>query len=270
MARLRPQPPFAAVGPGPLVIAHRGGSLEAPENTLASIRHGVAVGSDWQEIDVTLSVDEHVVVLHDDTLERTTDGQGEVERMTLAQLTALHAGRPRWSESASSRLRKLGVTPPDFGARFAAERVPTLEAALAVPGARLMIELKKCAHPAKLAAKVIGAVERAGATGRVVLGSLEAELVEAVHGFDPSLPLVGIVETSAELQPMLEFPLSVLAVNQPLVEEAAHELAPGVALWSWTAATIDEAEELWQRGVDGIITDAPEALLRHLRPADGP
>src|SRR5688500_15952335 len=79
-----PQPPFRAVL-GPVIIAHRGGSLEAPENTLAAIRHGAAVGSDWIEIDVTLSRDDEVIVIHDDTLERTTDGTGMVEAMTLSQ-----------------------------------------------------------------------------------------------------------------------------------------------------------------------------------------
>ena len=105
---LRPPAPFAAVGVGPLIIAHRGGSLEAPENTLAAFRHGVAAGSDWQELDVTLSSDGQLVVIHDDDLDRTTNGSGPVGKKTWADLQKLTAGQPNWSKEAAIRPHQNG------------------------------------------------------------------------------------------------------------------------------------------------------------------
>src|SRR5690606_25331534 len=145
--------------------------LEAPENTLAAVRHGVAVGAEWQEIDVTLTRDDEVVVIHDDTLDRTTDKQGVIEALSLADVRGASAGRPQWSDKGRAYLEAFGVAPPDFGERFAAERVPTLAEVLAVDGARLMIEMKKTARGQRLVDKVLEAVQRAGAQHRVALGS---------------------------------------------------------------------------------------------------
>mgnify|MGYP001430339796 CR=1 FL=1 len=78
------QPPFRAIV-GPVLIAHRGGALEVPENTLAGVRHAIAVEADWIEIDVTLSRDDQVVVIHDTTLERTTNGTGPVVKKRLKE-----------------------------------------------------------------------------------------------------------------------------------------------------------------------------------------
>jgi glycerophosphoryl diester phosphodiesterase len=263
---LRPKAPFAALGPGPLIIAHRGGSLEAPENTLASLRHGVEVGSDWQEVDVSLSRDDKVVIIHDDTLERTTNGRGLVENMLLADLLKLDAGRPSWSQQARQHLAQEGVAQvPDFGGRYPGERIPTLGQALEVPGARLMIELKKCVHPARLAERVVAAVHAARAADRVVLGSFEVALVDAVHQLDPSLPLIGIIEDPAMFEPMLELPISVLGVSTELAQRALEVAPPGVAVWTWTVYSVEAAQGLAELGVHGLITDIPGAVVQALR-----
>src|SRR5262245_12792719 len=98
---------------GPLVIAHRGDSAHRPENTLASFASALEVGADLVEFDVQLTQDGAVVVLHDPTLERTTNGRGDIRRMTLAEVRAVSAGYP-------SR----------FGTAYAGERIPTLAEAL--------------------------------------------------------------------------------------------------------------------------------------------
>ncbi len=123
------KPPFAGVT-GPVIVAHRGGSLEAPENTLAAVKHGIEVGSDWQEIDVQLSKDQRVVVMHDDTLDRTTNGSGPVGEVLAVDLQQLTAGQPNWSAKVKVRLKALGVSEPAFGDRFARETVPSLEQVL--------------------------------------------------------------------------------------------------------------------------------------------
>src|SRR5262249_59307691 len=102
----------AQVAP-PRVIAHRGAKATSPENTLASIRQAVAEGATWIEFDVKLTSDGHPILMHDPTLDRTTNGKGNVAETTLAAIRELDAGS--W-----------------FGGRFAREKVPTLEEALEV------------------------------------------------------------------------------------------------------------------------------------------
>ena len=261
---VRPAPPFTAIV-GPVIVAHRGGSLEVPENTLAAVRHGIRVGADWQEIDVTLSKDGHVVVFHDDTLERTTGAAGAIEGTTLEALRALSTGQPKWSVEATARLASFGVTPPDFGDAFAHETVPTLEEILAAPGGRLMIELKQTTRKRRLVHEVLDVVSSARAYDRVALASFEAELLEEAYRRDPTIPLIGIAADEQGIRRQLELPLAVLAVRADLARRAL-ELAPaGMAVWAWPAYTVDHAVKLRDAGVHGIITDVPKATVDALR-----
>src|SRR6185295_11448303 len=111
----------------PLIIAHRGDSAHRPENTLASFASALEVGADLVELDVQLTRDGEVVVIHDVTVDRTTNGSGDVRQMTLAEVRALSAGYPE-----------------RFGPEYEGERVPTLAEALNLMHgrARVMIELK--------------------------------------------------------------------------------------------------------------------------------
>lgn len=263
---MRPLPAFAGIT-GPLIIAHRGGSLEAPENTVAAVAHGIAAGADWQEIDVTLSADDVPIVIHDDTVNRTTDGKGAVADMAAHTLTALHAGRPRWSDEERERLGFFGVEPPDFGDRFEAARVPTLDDILAVPGARLMIELKKI-DPRRtrlLAQKAVDAVGRAQAWDRVIIGSFATDLLWAVHDIEPSFPLLGIVSDGEAAEKMLALPLAVLGVRFDVVAEVVKVAPPRLAIWSWTAYSVEMAQAAIEAGAHGVITDVPAAVIETLR-----
>src|SRR5512145_1053572 len=110
-----------------IVIAHRGNSAHFPENTLASFDSALEIGAEYVELDVQLTSDGEVVVLHDPTVDRTTDGHGPISDLTLAQARRLCAGCP-------SR----------FGSTFATERIPTLREVLElVRGrARVLVEIK--------------------------------------------------------------------------------------------------------------------------------
>lgn len=261
---VRPAPPYAAVH-GPLIIAHRGGSLEAPENTVAAISQAVAVGADWQECDVTLSRDDEVVVIHDDTLERTTSGSGLVEEKTLAELRALTAGRPTPAELTRQQLDARGIVPPDFGERFAAARIPTLDEVLAIPDGRLMIELKRSARGEQLVGKVIELVNRRGAAHRVMLASFDDTLLWAAFNHDPSLPLLGLVDDEGSLQRMLQLPVAAIGARADWAARALEAAPAGVAVWAWTVFDRQMAEELTLLGVHGLITDVPAELVRTLR-----
>ncbi len=252
---------------GPIIIAHRGGSLEAPENTIASVSHGVAVGSDWQEVDVTLTADNVLVVIHDDTLERTTAASGMVEEKYWSELAGLSVGTPRWSDAAQQRLRGMDVELPSFGMRFASERVPTLEQILRVPGVHLMIELKKTTRAAALAEAAVQAVQAAKMQQRVAIGSFSFDIIEAAHRADPTIALIGIVDDAQEIATMLRLPIAILAVDKGMLAEARARAPAGVAVWVWTAYHVREAQTLAAGGADGIITDAPAAVLRGIRGA---
>ncbi|MBI5508772.1 MAG: hypothetical protein HY903_08455 [Deltaproteobacteria bacterium] len=269
-SQVRPVPPFAAVV-GPVVIAHRGGSLEAPENTVASLSHAVVAGADWQECDVTLTKDEHVVVIHDDTLERTTNGQGKVAAKTLAELRALDASRPKPAELTRTRLAERGIEPPDFGARFAGAKIPTFDEVLSIPGRRLMIELKRSDRGPLLVRKVAEGLRQADFTA-VMVASFDDQLLFELHNVEPALPLLGLAADDASIERMLMLPISVLGVRADLAAAALKTAPAGVAVWAWTIYDAKTAVELAELGVHGIITDAPTSVLAALRqdPADAP
>ncbi|RYE91301.1 MAG: hypothetical protein EOO78_30605 [Oxalobacteraceae bacterium] len=259
--------PLAAAAHRPLVIAHRGGSLEAPENTVEAVAHGVRCGADWQEVDVTLSRDGRVVVIHDAELTRTTNGYGLVEHTDIAELVRLQAGEPLFDLETLAEIRALGVEPPLFRGRFAQARVPSLRQVLAVPQARLMIEIKSSDRPLQLARAVIDTVDEAAMAQRVAVGSFNAATLHAVHTLAPSLPLIGIVDDAATLQAMLQLPVAALSVDKRFLAQAQAAAPEGLPIWIWTAYTAEEALALAAAGASGLTTDVPAAVVERLRSA---
>ncbi len=259
-----PEPPFASEG-GPVIVAHRGGSLEAPENTLAAVKHAIDVGSDWQEIDVQLSRDQRVIVMHDDTLDRTTNGSGLVGEVLAADLLQLTAGQPEWSAKAKTRLEALGVSEPVFSDRFVRETVPSLEQVLRLRDSRLMIEIKSEPRAELVVRQVVEEIDRTGAHGRVAIASFDQAILEQALVRDPSIPLIGIASTQEAIEEKLELPIRVLAVRASLVEVALQRAPTGVAIWAYTAYTPEQARDLAQLGVYGIVTDVPSQVVQDLR-----
>ncbi len=256
--------PYTAIS-GPLIIAHRGGSLEAPENTLASVQHGIDVGADWIEIDVVLSKDDHVMVVHEDALERYAHVEGKVSEKKLEELREIHVGNPGWSEGATKVMADFGVSPTDFGARFADETIPTLDQVLEL-GGRMMIEMKGTDEPQALADGVLESVKNAFAYGRVALGSFDPALLDAVAVRDPAMPLIGIVEDVAMIDEMLKRDPKVIAIRADLAAEALLRVPEGVAVWVWTIYTPEMADAALEVGIHGLITDIPSAIVKKLRP----
>jgi glycerophosphoryl diester phosphodiesterase len=160
----------------PLVIAHRGDSAHRPENTLASFASALEVGADIVELDVQLSADGHVVVLHDGSVDRTTDGRGAVGELTLAELRRLSAGYPG-----------------RFGDAFRGERIPTLGEALALlkGRARVLIEIKKESlredEAGGVEAHTVEEVRKAGMSGDVVFLSFEREALLRCRRLAPEI-----------------------------------------------------------------------------------
>ena len=246
---------------GPMIIAHRGGALEAPENTVGSVRHGVAVGAAWQEIDVQLSRDGQVVVIHDETLERTTSGSGRVSEHTLEELVACYAGTPGLSDSMQQALVAAGAEPPDFAARFSNECVPAFGDILGVAGSQLMVELKSGGNLTALIDGTAACIAKASATNRVVVGSFDPALTAALKSRTPHLHRVGIAETADEVRAHLDVGVSVLAVRASLLEATRAVDGSDTPIWCWTVRDVPTALKLARQGPDGISTDIPGAVM---------
>jgi glycerophosphoryl diester phosphodiesterase len=161
----------------PLVIAHRGASGTCPENTLAAFRHAQALGADMIELDVQLARDGNVVVIHDWTLDRTTDGSGPVGARSLAELRALDAGA--W-----------------FASAFGGERIPTLAEVLAEVRIPVNVELKPLGDDG-LEAAALAVVEMAGALPRVVFSSFELAALERLRARSRAASLAVLWETDS-------------------------------------------------------------------------
>ncbi|WP_206885869.1 glycerophosphodiester phosphodiesterase [Alicyclobacillus mali (ex Roth et al. 2021)] len=226
-----------------LYIAHRGASAECPENTLPAFVRAAELGADMIELDVRLTGDGGVVVLHDPTVDRTTDGSGLVADMRLADLRKLDAGS--W-----------------FDARFRGTLIPTLDEVFAtVPHMCLNIELKTSpvAHTRQLIRRVLGAIYRHNARDRVLLSSFDHAALAEVRRFDRDIAL-GVLFTGRLLEPIqLAERLGAQSLHpdiehlDPLfvAEAKAHHLA----VYAWTAKTELAVNRALACHVSGIILD---------------
>jgi glycerophosphoryl diester phosphodiesterase len=231
------------------IIAHRGDSTSAPENTIEAFEAAVRAGSDLIEIDVQLTADGEAVVIHDGTAQRTTGIEARVDALTAAQLTAADAGS--W-----------------FGPGFGHARVPTLgtvaEWAEAHPGVGWLVEFKGSWTAAQIAGP-IAALRGRGLAGRTILQSFHPETVAAARDtgreFARAL-LVGEVDSEDGLFGRLHElevagcnPSGMLPSRTPGL--AARLRAAGYSVFPWTLDEPDEWGAAGGAGVDGVITNRP-------------
>jgi glycerophosphoryl diester phosphodiesterase len=245
------------------VVGHRGNAAHAPENTLESFKQAVAIGVDALELDVHQSRDGHVVVIHDSTLDRTTDRSGRIERLTLAEIRAADAGaRYTLDKGHSHPYRGQGI------------RVPTLDEVLeAFPSMPLLIEIKT----PQASAATRQAVERHGAAGRCIVAAFDEAAMKPFRG--SSIPQGASRRDTAKLlwRAALRIParrasfhvmcMPPLHRGIPLpVGGYARILEPvGVPVHVWTIDEVEDAKRLRRRGVRGIITNDPALIIGALR-----
>lgn len=232
----------------PIVEAHRGASAAFPENTLCAFRAALAAGAKWAELDIHECADGELVVMHDQKVDRTTNGKGAIADLSLAELRALDAGSWR-------------------GAEFAGEPVPTLEEVLALfrpAGACLNVEVKRFARPAAAArlAELLRAYAPAAGSAHVV-SSFELEALLQVRAQDAAIPLAFLSSTCGGVATALEhgFPwvhLHTGAVN-PDTMAAAH--AAGLRVMTWTMDRPERFAHYARLGVDKVCTNRPAEML---------
>lgn len=235
-----------------LNIAHRGASGYAPENTIAAFDKAVKMKADYFELDVQRSKDGHLVVLHDITVDRTTDGSGYVGDLTLRELKQLDAGS--W-----------------FGEEFAGEKIPTLDEVLdryRGNNIGILIELKNPERYPGIEAEVallLAQKKLDKRTDKIIVQSFNHDVMKNYHHLQPTIPvglLVSYTPVGISDEQMREFSTYADYVNpnQRLVTsdlvQRVH--ANGMKITPYTIRSESEARQMMATGVDGIITDFPE------------
>lgn len=231
--------------PSVLLIGHRGASTAAPENTRASILEAFRAGAHMVELDVQMTRDGRLVIMHDERLERTTNGAGRVSAMRYAQLTRLDAGS--W-----------------FHPRFAGERILLASEALRVipPHRWINLELKASTRPRPFIARVMSLLRRRGTPRRVLISSFDAALLRPLCATRSWRALICSRRPHASLVQAIRLgcrawhPLHTL-LTRPLIARA-H--AAGLRVHAWTVDDPVRARQLMRAGVDGLFTNDPARL----------
>lgn len=239
----------------PQILAHRGARRAAPENTLPAFARALEMGADGIELDVHLSRDGQLVVIHDFTLETTTNGLGPVEALSSAELAQLDAGS-------------------HFEAAFAGVGVPTLAAVFDLVGDRCRVNVEiKSEHPSggNAVEPLAEMIRSRNLYGQVIVSSFNPISLVKMRWADPMVELGLLLEE--DLPPHLRFawftPIlqpQALHPEAAMVDAAFMEWARArtCAVNVWTVNNVDEARRLVSLGVDALITDVPDVLIAAL------
>ena len=240
--------------PVTLLAAHRGGSLLWPENSLLAFRNALALGADFIELDVHLSKDGEVVVIHDPTLERTTTGSGPVKDRTAAELKAV-------------RLK-------DRTGTVTAETMPTLDEVAAVAaeaGRRMLLEVKvdpsRARYPG-IEEKVLSILDRHRMAASTVVMAFEAPTWRRVRVLRPDVATCALYSAralagstlAAELDSLRSAGVGFIGVEHTAVDTAAvaQARAAGIGIGAWTVNDAAGIKRLIDAGVGIVITDRPD------------
>jgi glycerophosphoryl diester phosphodiesterase len=237
----------------PLIIAHRGSSAHAPENTLAAFQLAAEQGADAIELDVDLTRDGHAIIMHDAMIDRTTDGSGAVHDLTLEEIQRVDAGA--WKDAA-----------------FQGERVPLLEEVFTVVGQRVLINVEVKSMSLRtngVEAKVAALVQRYDLFERVIISSFNPLALRRIKHLEPrlacgllyapDLPIFLRQTWLAPLIPHLDARHPHHSQVNPVLVQQWHARGQRVNVWAVNDAAMVQA--MAQAGVDGIIGDDP-VLLR--------
>ncbi|MCC6569235.1 MAG: glycerophosphodiester phosphodiesterase [Anaerolineales bacterium] len=237
----------------PVIFAHRGASAYAPENTLAAFELAVTQGADAIELDVKLSADGRAVVIHDDTVDRTTDGAGRVKNLTLADLRALDAGS-------------------SFSEQYRGEKIPLLEEAFEAVGRRAFINVELTNYDTindHLVETVCMLVKKFNLQKRILFSSFNSKNLTKARGLMPDVPrgLLAVNDFRGVWQRSFMFAFGDYHALHPHVENTSPQQARRVhrmkrRVHVWTVNEEADMRRLFRWGVDGIFTDDPLLALK--------
>lgn len=246
---------YLSLGARPRVIAHRGFSGAAPENTLAALRAAIEVGADMAELDVGLTSDGEVVLLHDETLDRTTDGRGRLSATPLDEVRKLDAGS--W-----------------FSSEFTGEKVPLLDEALALVRGKILlnIEIKGEAVTDQveggIADKVLELVRKLDMLDQIVISSFEPRALKHARRLEPRVKTASLYNRKihrgmSPIEVMRDadsngFNVSARRLKKKVIRECRRYERP------LTVYTVDDEKamrRLIAKGVHGIFTNRPDVMI---------
>jgi glycerophosphoryl diester phosphodiesterase len=229
-----------------IMCAHRGASGHAPENTLAAIRLAMEMGAGMCELDVQQTADDHLVVMHDDTLDRTTNGSGNLWQMTLSELQQYDAGE--W-----------------YDKRFAGEKLPALEQVIALVRGKmtLNIEIKMHGHERNIAPLVVDTLRRETFEHECVVSSFDRKVIDEIKSQAPELKTGYIFDWRKFAPEVFRGPVELLSVHYSLIDAPflAQAHAAGKRVHTWTVNDQWLMRRLIELGVDGMITNYPDRLF---------
>ena len=246
-------------------IAHRGASGAAPENTLAAFKKAIEIGVDAVELDLHGTRDGEIVVIHDASLDRTTNLRGPVRKNRLATIKVADAGGWFHPDFAGERIQVDANTVRTV----AREQVPTLTEALECIGgnAIAVLEIKDTT----IGEAVVKKINEMDALKRVVIISFHTSVLQEVRALDPRIPTGWLIGNHNKhlspihlCQQLGELGSSLLNVNHQLITaEFAHEIQRrGIALWCWTVDDLTRMREMKTLGVQGITSNYPERFAK--------
>lgn len=260
-------PPTHLVESRPLNIAHGGAQGHAPANTLPAFERGVELGADVLEMDLQLTADDEVVVIHDGTVDRTTDGTGRVRDLTLSEIQQLDAGHAWTDEAGATPFRGEGV------------RIPTLsEVFEAFPAEFMALELKTDSG-IDLVGETAEVIEAHARRDDVLVASEDQAYLERFRERAPGVPT-----SMAEDEVRTFYTLHVAGLHRwwrppgvafqvPEHHEGRHVVDErfvaatgdlGLQVHVWTVNEREDMRRLLELGVDGIITDYPDRLAEEI------
>ncbi len=229
------------------VTAHRGDSSRAPENTVPAIEMAIDAGAEYAEIDVQLTADGEVVVVHDEDLRRLAGLPRKITEAGLEELRSVDAGG--W-----------------FDAQYAGVRIPTLAEVIDAAGdrIRLNVELKPYGSPDVLVARTIEVIEAKGFASRCVLSSLSYDALMQVRARTDRIPIGYIVARAVGDPTRLN--VDFLSINRTLATESliASAKSRNMPVHVWTVNTPEQTDRMVELGVDNIITDHPAAMRQRI------
>jgi glycerophosphoryl diester phosphodiesterase len=236
------------------VIGHMGSCADRPGNTLASLRRAAEAGAHVSEVDVRTTRDSVLVCIHDDTVDRTTDGKGKVADLTLAELKKLDAGAK-------------------FDPKFKGERVPTLREVLEAAKGKIGVMLDLKEDDDRYAERIAAEVRRLGEPKRLVLGVRSVGHAEQFRMLLPEARQIGLVPTPADIEPFAKAGVPVIRLWPkwladetlvPKVRKLGLELHLGTGM-----GTKAEVLPLLTHGPESLASDDPARLVRTLREIAG-
>jgi len=239
-----------------MVVAHRGFSGSAPENTMIAFRKAIEVGSDMIELDVRFSKEGEVVVIHDETLERTTTGKGKVIEKTINELKKLDAGTK-------------------FHSSFSGEKIPTLREVLQLAHRQIPVNIElKIGNYERwtildLADRALREVEMAGMVDQVVFSSFDPIALERVLKKNQAVPVAYLYNRPwnfprevTEGRPFFALTCRKSVLTSENISRAHQE---GIRMGVYTLNAEEEMEKFIDLKVDAIITDYPDRLINILK-----